>query len=150
MPLQKPNSCSSCPLYGDGLGWVPDSLRESSEVLVITMFPTQYEATKGEARIGMTVEEYVRDYEKYAGPVVTSYANVVRCRGQRGVKLPTGAKLREGALFCRQYDRIPPKTKLVVFQGVDVAKHLTPEIKYPINWRGFLLQRGETNFGITD
>ncbi len=127
------------------LGFVADDLKETSTVLVISMFPTQYEATKGEARVGMTVEEYERDYAKYAGPVVASYANVVRCRGPRGVKLPTGKKLKDGALYCRQYDSVPPLTQLVVFQGIDVARHLAPTVKNPIGWRGFLLQRGLTN-----
>ncbi len=143
MPEQKPSSCQQCPLYGDGLGWVPDLIRESAEVLVITMFPSQYEATQGVPRIGIAVEEYQREYERYAGPVTMSYANVVRCRGQRGTKLPTGARLREGALYCRQYDYIPETTKLVVYQGIDVAKHLTPTLEYPLGWRGFLLARKE-------
>ena len=144
MPNQKPPTCQGCPLYGDGLGWVPDVLRPVS-TLVITMFPTTYEATRGVPRVGVTVDKYVADYERYAGSEPLSYANVVRCRAQRGTKLPTGVKLREGALFCRQYDIIPPETKVLVFQGEDVVKHLAPDVPKPLTWRGFLLQKGDIN-----
>lgn len=145
--LAKPEKCKNCSLFADGLGFVPDLIRETSEVLVITMFPTTSEARTGNPREGMDIDQYVREYERFAGPVTMSYANVVRCRAQRGVKLPTGSRLKAGAAFCRQYDRIPPETKLVVFNGKDVVTHLHPETKNPENWRGFLLQRGEFNGG---
>lgn len=144
MPLKKPASCEACPLYGNGEGWVPDLETPDAEVLIIGLFPSQYEATTGEPGVGMTVEEYATQFEKYAGQVLFSRANVVRCRGTRGVKLPTGKKLREGALFCRQYDRWSPAIKLVVYCGEDVAKHLRPDIKSPLHWRGYTLPADRT------
>lgn len=136
--MQKPKSCEKCPLYGDGENFVYDKLHEGAEILVIRQFPDQYEASKGEAEIGMNYDEYARDYQKYAGPVAISTSFVVRCRGQRGVKLPQGAKLAAGIKFCRQYDQIQDSIKLVVLQGADVVKALRGDIKDALKWRGFL------------
>ena len=143
--MLKPKECSLCVLAGDMNGFVPDKLIEGAPVMAITMFPSQWESTKGTAREGLTVQDYEQQFEKYAGTVSKSYANVVRCRAQKGVKLPTGKKLREGALFCRQYDKIPESTKLVVFVGEDVAKHLRPDVPKPLTWRGFTLPERKEN-----
>lgn len=145
MPADKPEACRGCPCAGDMTGWVPDKIDPEAEVLAITLFPTQYEATKGIPAEGMTFEEYQKEYQKYAGSVSMSYANVIRCRGQRGTKLPTGAKLASAARFCRQYDNVPSAVKLVVFQGADVVKALRPDISNPTKWRGFLapVERGK-------
>ena len=102
-----------------------------------------YEARTGRLGTGYAVEEYKRDFESYAGNITFAYANVIRCRGQRGTKLPTGTRLNNGAVVCRQYDQIPPGTRLVVFQGVDVARHLQPDLKGPLKWRGFIINSEE-------
>jgi hypothetical protein len=41
---RKPASCEGCPLFGDGYGWVPDTLDSSAPLLVIEMYPSTYEA----------------------------------------------------------------------------------------------------------
>lgn len=151
MSRHKPHACANCPLFGDGEGYVEDVLDEEAEVLVIGLCPTTYEATKGQPQVGPTVEDYKREYERYAGSTKMSYANVIRCRAQRGVKLPKGAKLAAGVKFCRQYDRIPRGTKLVVLQGSDVVAALRPDIKAPLKWRGFQLPEGlEEDLGGSD
>ncbi len=137
--MRKPDSCFTCPLAGDMEGYVPDKLDVSAEVLVITMFPSQWEAAHGKPREGFSVQEYESQYEKYAGPISKSYANVIRCRAQRGVILPTGRKLAEGVKHCRTLDVIQSSIKLVVMVGQGVVQALRPDIKNAARWRGFLL-----------
>lgn len=43
--LAKPATCTGCPLYGDGLGFVPDELREDAEVAVVAQNPGEHEET---------------------------------------------------------------------------------------------------------
>ena len=37
--LPKPQGCQSCPLYGDGLGFVPDKLNDQAEVFIYGQNP---------------------------------------------------------------------------------------------------------------
>ena len=139
MALLKPDICKTCVLYGSGDGYVPDKLDPDASVLVITMNPTQHESQRGYPREGAAVTEYESQYEKYAGPIAKSYANVIRCRGQRGTVLPTGKRLAEGVKHCRTLDVIQSSIKLVVMVGQDVVKSLRPDIKNASRWRGFLI-----------
>jgi hypothetical protein len=91
----------------------------------------------------MTVEDYYNKFEKYAGPTPKSYARVIRCRGQKGTKLPTGKRQKDGAKFCRQYDKIPSSTELIMFAGEDVARQLRPDLTSHKDWRGFILPERE-------
>ncbi len=137
--MRKPKICELCPLAGDMEGFVPDKLDPEAEVMVITMFPTQWESAKGIPREGISVQEYETQYERYAGTASKSFANVIRCRAQRGVVLPKGAKLSAGIKFCRALDIIPNAVKLVVMVGQDVVRALRPDIKNGARWRGFQL-----------
>lgn len=132
-------------MYGDGQGYVPDLITPGAEVLVITLCPSTYEAISGRPRTGITVEQWERDYERFAGPVAKSYANVLRCRGQRGTPVPSGTRLRDAARHCRQYDQVPDGVRLIVYNGYEVAKLLAPDVPKPEGWRGFILQRGQHN-----
>ncbi len=137
---RKPDGCRGCPLDRDGWQFVPDKMDPNAETLVVSMFPSPYEARTGIARSGMTVEAYHDKYEKYAGPVHISYSHVIRCRGQKGTALPRGKALKEGASFCRQYDEIPEDINLVVYNGLQVGKLLRPDIGVTKiqKWRGFI------------
>jgi len=136
----KPPECRGCPLYRDGTGWVADRLDEDAEVLVISLFPSTYESRTGVPRAGIVIEKYEQTYEKYAGPIRKSYTHLVRCRGQKGTALPRGKALKDGAAFCRQYDKIPEATKLVVYNGVDVGKIMRSDmgVTQVQKWRGFI------------
>jgi len=136
---RKPDTCLGCPLYKDGQGWVPDHINENAAVLVISMWPSTYEYRTGIPQAGSVTEAYRDSYEKYAGPIPKSYTHVIRCRGQKGTPLPKGKALKEGAAFCRQYDKIPAATELLVYNGVDVGKIMRPDIGVTkiLKWRGF-------------
>jgi hypothetical protein len=137
---RKPDTCKGCPLYKDGYGYVPDKLDEDAELLVISQFPSTYEARTGINRNGMVIEKYEQTYEKYAGPIHKSYAHIIRCRGQRGTRLPQGKVLGEGAKFCRQYDKIPGSTQLIMYNGLGVGKTFRLDIGVTQiqKWRGFV------------
>ncbi len=136
----KPAACQGCPLYKDGKGFVADVIDPEADVLVISQFPTTYEARTGVPRSGSVISQHSNLYERFAGPVKKSYAHVIRCRGQRGTPLPRGKALKEGAAYCRQFDIIPENTKLIVYNGIDVGKTLRPDmgVTQIQRWRGFI------------
>jgi hypothetical protein len=143
---RKPDGCRGCPLDRDGWLFVPDKIDPEAETLVVSMFPSTYEARTGVARSGMVISEYENKYERYAGPIHKSYSHVVRCRGQRGTALPKGKVLKDGAAFCRKYDEIPEATTLIVYNGVQVGKLLRPDMGVTKiqKWRGFIYPDKET------
>src|SRR5574342_1129534 len=98
--LPKPETCKSCPMYGDGMGFVPDRLVEGAEVLYLAQNPgpdeeagrklMAYHGRKDRVYApvsprpligptGYSLEHELLPFAKLK-PEQVSYANVLRCR----------------------------------------------------------------------
>src|SRR5262245_55839483 len=52
--LPKPSECTGCPLYGDGVGWVPDEIVEDSDTMILMQNPGDDEEREGRPAVGKT------------------------------------------------------------------------------------------------
>jgi hypothetical protein len=141
----KPPYCYDCPIYADGKGFVPDHIVPGSKIAAVYMYPSTYEIRTGEIGSGFVAEQYTREHEQYSGPVKVSKMHVIRCRGQQGVKLPTGKIQAEAVKYCRGLDDIPAHVDRLVYVGKDVMRHLRPDVKG--EWRGHLIPKKEDSHG---
>lgn len=150
--LNKPEQCKSCPLYGDGTGFVPDEIVEGAEVLVQLQGPGDceekglkvidyeqkrpiHQACKPAPTIGPTGWMQEREFFPLAGlkrGENVSIANTIRCRwrdpatGKHTNTLPPVNILRPAVDICnRNYSRIPSSTNLIIAQGKLAWEHLT-------------------------
>lgn len=164
--LAKPQTCKSCPLYGDGQGFVPDRLVEGAEVLYLAQNPGAdeeagrrlvayhgkkdrvYEEVPPQPLIGPTGYTLEHDLLPFAKlrPSQVSYANVLRCRdghvGKDGRwkktnEMPKGTRLQEAVACCAQYLSVPSSTKLIVAAGT-YSWEWTQGKGHPLKkWRGY-------------
>ena len=160
--LAKPDTCTGCPLWGDGRGFVPDEYIPGAEVLVLAQNPggdeergervvsyaggkPVYESHPSAPLIGKTGYELSQTYLPIAGlqrGVNVSLANVLKCRliknGRRTNDLPTGAVLDQAVVHCTgAHLRIPVGTRLVVAMGALAWKTLGG-LGSISDWRGHL------------
>ena len=130
--MNKPDTCKTCPLYGNGKGFVPDNLKPESKLVVLDYMPGTNDV-KGEKVIGYDGKHPVTEpvdpqpligatgyklRETYL-PLTgireseTSFCNVIKCRPAKGVKVPN-----EAVEHCvREHLRIPDSAALVVANG---------------------------------
>ena len=158
--LPKPDACKGCPLYGDGLGFVPDELVEGAQVMVVGQNPGEdeergrkllqinpytYEPHPQAPFIGKTGYHLCNDYLPRAGlerGKNVSLGNVLRCRlkvgGKRVNDVPSGDTLQHAIAHCtRAHLRIPESTRLIVAQGAHAWAALGGP-KSIREWRGYL------------
>lgn len=164
--LPKPAACQGCPMYGDGLGFVPDEIRDDAEVFILAQNPGENEEnglkcvdfgprygsrqtyvtepTGPAPLIGPTGFMLEREFLPLAGLSrdKLSLGNLLKCRlvikGKRVNTMPTGKVLDACVSQCTTaHLRIPPVVKLVVAMGAHAWKFMGGPA--PItDWRGFL------------
>lgn len=153
--LPKPVACKNCPLYDDGMGFVPDELVPNSRVFVMLQNPGADEEAghNGLFRpaIGQTGRKLDSDFLPLAGltrGVDVSVGNVIKCRyrspktGTKTNDLPSKfkqAKLeKEAAEYCLSHHTfIPDNTQLIVANG-DLAWSSLGQPGKLEGWRGFI------------
>src|SRR5262245_41101390 len=88
--LPKPDACRSCPLWGNGWGYVPDEVVEGAPVFVTGQNPGQEEEDSGKPFVGATGRQMESKYFKQAGLErgKVSIGNALRCRWQGSNELP--------------------------------------------------------------
>jgi uracil-DNA glycosylase family 4 len=138
--IPKPEGCRDCPMYQDGLGFVPDSIEPNSILLIVGQNPGRTEEKEGKPFVGST-GELLRDtyIPKIRIPESKiSYANVIRCRWENSNDLPPRARLNGALQTCRQYDCIPTSTQLIVAQGALAWEVLSNKKGSLSDWRGYI------------
>ena len=162
--LSKPIACHGCPMYGDGVGWVPDEMVETVRVLILAQNPGAdeergmqivsyegrdpvYEPHAPAPLIGKTGYEMEHEYFPLAGlerGVNVSLANVLKCRqiknGKRTNDMPTGKVLAGAVAHCtKAYLRIPLAVELIVAMGAHSAAYLGCPGSIT-DWRGHVFE----------
>ena len=129
--LPKPQTCTGCPLWGDGRGFVPDRLVEGSTVAFVLQNPGQQEEQ------GQRITGYLGGRPEFSScppqPLIgasgyamehtwlpkaglqrdeVSYLNILKCRwtlhGKRTNKLPQGKEYQQAVQHClTAHFRIP-------------------------------------------
>ena len=163
--LPKPDVCKSCPLYGDGFGWVPDTLVEGP-LVVIAQNPDAdeesgrmlirydgkekiYEPTSPQPLIGVTGYDLRHTYLPLTGVPIeqVSLCNILKCRWQRKGKrtndLPTGEVYKQAVEHCTKHHlRLPSTARLVVAMGGPALKWTQGQDVSVTDWRGYLCEKG--------
>lgn len=142
--LAKPNPCVGCPMYQDGIGFVPDEIINGAEVFVLGQNPGEDEEREGRpfvGKSGMLMDSIYLPAGGLQRGLNVSIGNVVRCRWNKTNKLPSAKILAPAMALCtREYLRIPGSVRLIVAQGALAAKMVAQDQKLSItDWRGFLI-----------
>lgn len=141
MKLTKPKTCESCPMFGDGMGFVPDENIEGARVFVLGQNPGVDEEEQGRPFVGKTGREMEVRFFPLAGLVRkenVSIGNVIRCRWKNSDDLPPAAVKNEAMKICQSlYFRPPNSTELIVAQG-GLAWKAMGNFTSIREWRGYL------------
>ena len=143
----KPSSCLTCPLYGDGLGFVPDELVPHATTLVLGQAPGSVEERSGIPFTGPTGELQTSQFfplAKLERSRNVSIANVLKCRwsegGKKTDKLPPEPILAQAIEHCTMHHlRIPKEVSLVIAEGAIAASWCASEPVKVWRWRGHRL-----------
>lgn len=155
--LRKPQECEGCPLYGDGLGFVPDEIVEGAATLVLMQNPGEDEEQQGRPAVGKTGQMMNQKFLSRAGLVrgeTVSVCNVLKCRalepaknGPRRIgdqrykgtnKLKPGKPLNAAIQHCMAaHFRVPESVDLIVAQGALAVRALGLGVNVT-TWRGYL------------
>lgn len=155
--MKKPLTCQGCSLYGDGEGYVPDTLIPNAPLCIVMQNPGEYEekgrrVTGYQGKVAMTEPcvpqpaigptGYLMDraYLPLTGysREEVSVCNVIKCRYRGTNEMPTGEIAKQAVVHCmREHFRVPKGTKVILAQGAWAWRALGgPE---PItHWRGHL------------
>lgn len=162
--LKKPPTCSGCPLYDDGMGYVPDEIVAGSEIMIVLQSPGANEEECGRPAVGDAGTYMNEHFIKLLGKTrdEVSVGNILKCRwrhpktGQKTSKLPseTGVWNKDK----KKWDQVTGKEieKLAVTQCLlahwQVPKHIKHLLMLgdkgmptqmvtgvsTLEWRGFL------------
>lgn len=157
--LQKPSSCQGCPAYGDGKGFVPDTIRSDAKVVIWAQGPgeseeqgqrylggEQWEAHPPAPLIGKTGRILDRTFLPLAGlnREDISLANSIRCRWNHKNQLPplNRVEVQTAIKHCTQAHgpRLDPG-KLYIAMGEFAFYTLTGLLYDFSGWRGYLLPK---------
>ena len=142
----KPEACRGCPMYSDGLGFVPDEYVEGALVHIKGQGPGKDEESEGIPFTGATGQKMNDRFLPLAGLTRgedVSIGNTIRCRWTRpdGTKtddLPPDDILQVAVEHCRHaHERIPSSVRLVLAQG-QVAWKACGGPGNIHGWRGYL------------
>ena len=146
--LPKPETCRSCPLWGDGRGFVPDRLVEGSTVALVAQNPGQMEEQgqrvtgyiqgkpvtepcAHQPLTGATGLAVAQTWLPKAGLVKdeVSYLNILKCRwtlhGKRTNKLPKDKSYYQAVRHCMQaHFKVPDSVTTLVACGDHAFKAL--------------------------
>ncbi len=163
--MTKPEACIGCPFYGNGQGFVPDTINDQAEVFIYAQNPgedeekgrrytgtvggqDQYEPATPQPLIGKTGYMQDRSFLPLAGLTRdrVSFGNAIRCRYKNKNELPhlDYVVMRDALWHCHtKHFRMPAKTKLIVAQGEYALSALTQEgsekFRKVSDWRGYVL-----------
>ena len=146
--LTKPESCKGCPLYQTGQGFVPDEMRDGTEVLVMGQNPGADEEAKGMPFVGSTGQSMEKTFLPLPGldRDSISIGNAIRCRWRNTNELPplNSVVVREAIEHChRNHFKMPTGTKLIVTQGeyslFAMTQHGLTKYDKVGDWRGYVL-----------
>lgn len=170
--LAKPLACVGCPLFGDGQGFVPDSIPDGAEVVILAQNPGAdeekgqrvigydgkrpiYEPCEPQPLIGKTGYDVRNRFVPLLGTNAVGYANVLKCRwtvdGKRTNNLPVGETLTKATEWCTRVHLKLPAVKLIIAMGA-LAWECTQGKGLTItDWRGFIgPRRVETHDSVRD
>lgn len=134
MPILKPSTCASCPLYEKGKGFCPDKIASRPRILFIGEAPGTHEinATPPEpfvGRAGMVLKQWLL----HAVPLMKlawergeiTIMNTLRCLPPeiQGRPYPRGQEKIDAEACCRQYDRTIDGIDVVVLFGESPQRH---------------------------
>lgn len=155
--LPKPDTCKPCPLYGDGVGFTPDSLPAGSELAILAQNPGKdeeegnelqqyvgknrvYVKTHPQPLIGATGYSLKREFIPRANltkPV--ALLNVLKCRLGHKNDMPKGQMLKDAVACCSQYLELPASVTHVVAHGVHAVNYTQGRPTKLKEWRGYQL-----------
>lgn len=161
--IKKPDTCRGCPFFGDGQGFVPDTLNNQSDLLIFAQNPGEFEEQGKQVTgyqygnpvttphppsplIGPTGYMLNREYLPLTGQESVSLGNAIRCRWHHTNDLPplSNTSIREAIKHCHKaHFKLPEQTRLIVAMG-EYAMYALSGVGLEKNhkvgdWRGFLL-----------
>ena len=163
--LPKPSGCQGCPFYGDGKGFVPDTIQERAPVVIYAQGPgedeeagrrylgsEQYEAHPPAPLIGRTGRVLDTQFLPLAGlnREDVSLANSIRCRLNHKNHLPpiTQVVMQQAVEHCTRAHWRPPegpggsRAGLVYVTMGEYAFYTLTGMKHDFNgWRGYLVPK---------
>ena len=147
----KPDSCTGCPWYQTGKGYVADDTREGIPVWFLNGSPDHVEEDTGKTAQGQAGSDLVSNFLPLAGVVwgeTAQSASVLKCRWQ-GHDVPPGDATQSLAVgHCtRHHLQVPRGTTLIVAQGKiaftyahgGTLRDPSGKPASHTDWRGFLL-----------
>jgi uracil-DNA glycosylase len=158
--LPKPDACKGCPFFGDGQGFVPDTINDQAEVFIYAQNPGKdeehgehfdgetYHPTTPQPLIGRTGHMMDKSFLPVAGLTrdQVSVGNAIRCRYKHYNDLPPldHVIMRDALWHCHtKHFKLPAKTRLVVVQGEYALYALTQQgnekHRKISDWRGYVL-----------
>ena len=79
--LAKPDTCMGCPLWGDGVGFVPDEVPEGAQVVFVGQNPGATEEAQARPLVGDTGQRWRQKFvARHIPGARVGYANVIKCR----------------------------------------------------------------------
>ena len=126
MLTSKPSSCSACPLYTKGKGFVPDEVVAHPDYVIIAEAPGSTEVAQGKPLVGKA-GFVLRSWILAAVPQIqvayeqkkVSLCNVLKCQppmDKQGRPYPKGQERIDAEAHCRQYLNIG-NPKVVILCG---------------------------------
>lgn len=121
--LKKPQTCSSCPLYEKGKGFVPDTIVPKAEYLIYGEAPgsTEIELNKPfQGKAGFVLKEWIMravpHFKLAEEKNKISYANVLRCLPPeiQGRPYPRGQERVDAERCCKQYANMGDASTVVL------------------------------------
>lgn len=149
--MQKPDTCIGCIYYGNGHGFLHQSVQDEQHYELEIIVPHPFKADIDCQGLAYSYSlQYIRDtLVPLAGvsPDRIKFTSMLQCRGEAGKDTLIESIPREAITHCQQYkQQRTHRPKLVVGLGKEVFKFLASELKNPAgkpasfeDWRGYLL-----------
>lgn len=147
---QKPSSCTGCPWYQDGVGYVSDE-QATGSVFILMQNPGRIEEEFGLPAQGQAGKDMDSNFLPLAGLVrgqSVTVGNVLKCRWAGGNDLTWDDTQRQAVSHCTEaHLRIPEGTRLIIAQGKLAFQYAhggnlrSPEGRPAsiTDWRGFII-----------
>ena len=131
--IAKPKGCEGCPLYKKGRGFVPDSIPNGAQYVMVGEAPGAGEVAQGVpfvGQAGFVLKEWgIRAVPDIAiAPI--GYANVLRCLPPKvhGRAYPQGKERAAAEVHCRVYDKWPGDATFVLLGEMPQRLLFGPEL----------------------
>jgi uracil-DNA glycosylase family 4 len=130
--MQKPETCSTCPLYEKGQGFVPDAVVARPDYIFVGEAPGKNEVIKAEPFVGQAGYVLKQWLMRAVPPIQVAYErqkitfmNILRCLPPEsaGRAYPRGDDKARAEACCRQYDHLDQSAHTVVLFGETPQRH---------------------------